>query len=210
MIDSSTLITSLNNDCKNLFSSSFKLVPRPGHHNIKVFRVEGNSNAVNRFDLPYQSVSVLKWFKDFWIFVELRFVTVSVKKERSTIDVTHTTISLSVFQGEDSDPMKYQLFRAEWDDFENAEEKHAQPHWHITSDQAIEKTFEEYSKTFSNNDFISLLEEEKIKIFDVKKIHFALNGNWQSDDTHVHKIHNNTYVIKWFLGLLKHIRTELE
>ncbi|MDO8929762.1 MAG: hypothetical protein Q7W54_12350, partial [Bacteroidota bacterium] len=123
---------------------------------------------------------------------------------------THTNISLSVYEGEESDDQKVQLFRAEWDDLNNPDEKHSQPHWHITSSQAIERTFEEYSHHFDNGNFISFLEEEKSKLFDVKKIHFAMNGNWHVNQTHIHRINSSEQVAKWLKGLLSHIRLELE
>mgnify|MGYP000275826602 FL=1 len=37
-----------------------------------------------------------------------------------------------------------------------------------------------------------------------------MNGNWQNDNTHVHLIDNEDKIVKWILGLLKHIKTELE
>lgn len=61
---------------------------------------------------------------------------------------------------------------------------HAQPHWHITSSQAIERTFLQYSDTFEKRDFIDLLDSERQKIFDVKRIHFAMNGDWQNERMH--------------------------
>jgi hypothetical protein len=97
-----------------------------------------------------------------------------------------------------------------YNDMNNINEKHSQPHWHITSSQAIEKTFEEYSNNFDNGDFISLLEKEKEKLVDVKKIHFAMNGNWQNNQPHIHKISDSQQVAKWLKGLLSHIRLELE
>ena len=156
------------------------------HHNITTYRLEGNSTALNRFEIPFDTVKVLKWFSNYWIFIEIRFISNEVVEERKKVKQIHTYISISVFQGEDNDLTKYQLFRAEWDDYDNHDEIHSQPHWHITSDQALEKTFDEYSSIFDNKDFISMLREEKKKVFDVKRIHFAMNGNWQNDETHIH------------------------
>ncbi|MDR0566814.1 MAG: hypothetical protein LBG47_07260 [Prevotellaceae bacterium] len=105
---------------------------------------------------------------------------------------------------------KQQLFRAEWDSYSNPEEKHPQPHWHITSSQAIEKTLREYANDFEQYDFASLLEAEKGKIIDVKRIHFAMNGNWHSDGCHIHNLNNEQQMVKWLQGVLSHLRTELE
>jgi hypothetical protein len=210
MIEPQKLIDFINKDCKNLFLNNFILKPNSGHYNISRYRIEGTSNALNRFEIPFDSVKVLNWFDDFWLFLEVKFISLELIEGRKKSKQIHTYISLSIFQGKDSDDNKYQLFRAEWDDYNNVEEKHSQPHWHITSNQAIERTFEEYSNNFDNGDFISLLEEEKQKLFDVNKIHFAMNGNWQNGETHIHKINDEQQIVKWFQGILRHMRTELE
>jgi hypothetical protein len=57
---------------------------------------------------------------------------------------------------------------------------------------------------------ISLLEQEKEKIIDVKRIHFAMNGNWHNNGRHTHKIDNEQQIVKWLQGVLSHLRTELE
>ena len=175
------------------------------------YRLEGNSNAINRFEyLSNELVKVLHWFSDFWIFIEIRFISNEIVEKRKKVSQTNISISVSVFQGDDEKDMKYQLFRAEWDDFNNPEELHSQPHWHITSNQAIERTLLEYAVDFEKSDFVSMLEQEKEKVFDVNKIHFAMNGNWQNDQTNIHEIGDERKIVKWFRGMLKHIRTELE
>jgi len=202
------IIEKINKECKVLFVENFKLIPSNGHHNISVYSIEGSSYALNRYDT--EPIKVFKWFDKFWLYIEVKFILEKAKKANKLIQTTHTNISLSVYEGEDSDDRKIQLFRAEWDDLNNPDEKHSQPHWHITSSQAIERTFEEYSNHFDNGDFISFLESEKLKLFDVKKIHFAMNGNWQVNQTHVHSINNSEQVARWLKGLISHIRLELE
>lgn len=209
MINTKNLINCINKELKYLFANNFSLKPATGGYNISVYRIEGNSVALNRFESPFDSVKVLKWFSNFWIFIEIKFISKEVIDGRKKLLQIHTSISLSIFQGEDKDYMKFQLFRAEWDDLNNPDEKHSQPHWHITSDQAIERTFEEYSNSFDKNDFISLLEEEKRKVFDVKRMHFAMNGNWQNNETDIHKIDDIQKIVKWFKGILEHLRIEL-
>ena len=49
-------------------------------------------------------------------------------------------ITLSVFQGEETDKSKNQLFCAEWDDYENGDMKHPQPHWHFLSNKSFKNT----------------------------------------------------------------------
>ena len=206
MIEPERLIASINSEFKYLFT----LKGYTTQHNIQSFRVEGTSNALNRFEHPFSLVKVFSWFSEFWLFLEIRFIKNEIKKGRKTVPQLHTSISVSVFQGKDSDEIKYQLFRAEWDDFNNSKEIHSQPHWHITSNQALEKSFTDYAKDLDQDGFISLLENEKEKVLDVTKIHFAMNGNWQNGQTNIHGIDDEKKIVNWFQGLLQHIKTELE
>lgn len=197
MVDQKSLIDEINKSCKLLFTeSSFFLSPSSTNR----FKITGNntSKAINNYNNSREEVTVLKWFDNFWIYIELKF------------ENKNSFISLSIFQGHEIDERKSQLFRAEWDDYNNEEEKHPQPHWHITSNQAIENTFEEYAITFENEKFIDSLREEKSKIIDVNEIHFAMIGNWISDESHIHSLNNKDKIVKWFRGLLSHIRIQLE
>lgn len=207
MVDFLGIIEKLNDELNVYFDNNFRLSYKKGHHDIYVYRIEGNSYALNRED--DEPVKVLRWFNDIWLFFEIKFIVEKYKVGNKRISKTHTNISLSVYQGDDYDEKKIQLFRAEWDDMNNPFEKHSQPHWHITSSQAIEKTFEEYSNHLDGGEFISILTVEKSKIFDVKRIHFAMNGNWYDNQLHIHTINNADQVSKWLKGLLSHIRTEL-
>lgn len=210
MIDPKQLIDSINNGCKNIFITTFKLLHYYSSNNLIVYRLDGNSKALNRFEIPDEHVNVIRWFDDYWLFLEVKFVIVSQKKNRKLDNLINIQISMTFFQGLDNDDLKVQLFRAEWDDFNNPEENHPQPHWHITSNQAIEKTFEEYSNAFDNGDFISLLKHLQSKIVNIKDMHFAMNGNWQNGESHIHNIVDNERLVKWIQGVLHHIRTEIE
>jgi hypothetical protein len=198
------LIDSIKKNCKITINKTFDLIPNNTHYTIA-----GTSFAINKFEMPQQSVKVLRWFDDFWLFLEIKFFMENKEVKRKITSQTNTLISLSVFQGEDDDNEKYQLFRAEWDDYNNPDEKHAQPHWHITSSRAIENTFNKYADAFDKQDFLQLLETEKQKVFDVKKIHFAMNGNWHAGTNHIHQINDEQQIVNWLQGLLAHIRTEL-
>ena len=204
-LDTEKLINTMDRTLITCLSVSSGLIKRnPFHYTIK-----GESSALNRKKNSAESVSVAKWFKNFWLFLEIKFDIQQIVVGRKKQPQIGTKISLSVFQGENSDNEKYQLLRAEWDDYNNSEEKHAQPHWHITSSQAIENTIYEYANIFDNQDFLQILESEKEKVIDVKKIHFAMNGNWMNDGSHVHKMNNEQQIAQWLLGLLTHLRTEL-
>jgi hypothetical protein len=200
------LIEDINKSCKISINNAFRLVRDNTFH----YTLEGTSFAVNRFEPSPESVKVLKWFDDFWLFLEIKFREKNKNVKRKITSQTNTFISLSVFQGEDTNNEKYQLFRAEWDDYNNTDEKHAQPHWHITSNQAIESTFAQYADVFGKQEFLQLLESEKQKVIDVRKIHFAMNGNWQAGTNHIHQINDEQQIVNWLQGLLAHIRTELD
>jgi len=199
MINPEQLIGLINKDCKSYFQTSFfKLYLFSKSYNSSFYRNEGTSFALNRYENNPEEIKVLHWFDDFWLFLEIRFIDKS------------TFISLSVFQGTEQDEIKHQLFRAEWDDHNNPDEMHPQPHWHITSGYTIEENFEEFSNSFDDGSSFSTFEAVKSEIIDVKKMHFAMNGNWQNGDKHTHLIDDNIKIVKWLQGILHHLRTELE
>lgn len=197
MIKPATLIASINKNCKLLFTeSTFILFPSSTNR----FKITGDnpSKAINNYSNIQEEVNVIKWFDDFWIYITIKF------------ENKNTFISISIFQGLENDDRKNQLFRAEWDDYNNIDEKHPQPHWHITSNQAIENTFVEYSSIIDDDSFLDTLKEEKSKIIDINKIHFAINGNWINDDKEIHSLDNEIKIVKWFVGLLTHIKVQLK
>jgi len=196
MIIPSELIKDLNESCKIFFNeSTFYL----HSYTYNSFRISGNNSslAINNLKNSTEEVTVIKWFHDFWVYVEINF------KGQNTF------ISLSIFQGIETDPVKNQIIRAEWDDYNIAELNHPQPHWHITSHQPIENTFEELANLDDSDSFINLLKEEKSKLVDVSRMHFAMNANWINNDTEFHRLDNNDKLIKWFNGLFSHLRKQL-
>jgi len=210
MMNPEKLIGLLNENCKKAISKEFYLRKIKNTQNNKFcYILDGISCAVNWLGISSEEVKVLYWFDDFWLYFAIEFEAKNKKEGRKTITETTLKISLSVFQGENSDNEKYQLFRAEWDDYNDPNASHAQPHWHITSSQAIENSINKYTETFEQQDFINLLESEKQKVFDVTKIHFAMNGNWHNENSHIHKIENEQQIVNWVQGVLHHLRTEL-
>lgn len=202
MFDPKRIISRLNNACKNYFSeSSFCLSP-VREKNRYIISGGYLSKAVNNHNNIQEEVNVIKWFGDYWLYIDIRF-------EKSEDNIPNTFISLSVFQGDNTDNRKKQLFRAEWDNF-NDNYIHPQPHWHIYSNHSFENTFAEFIEMIEDDNFADLLNEEKSNGIDLKKIHFAMNGNWSNKGSHVHKINNEDAIVNWFKGLLAHIKTQLE
>ncbi len=197
MIDPKSLIKKINKTCGDLFEeSSFYLHPAITNS----YRISGNyiSKAINFRKDVKEEVTVIKWFKNFWVYIEVDFIN------------TTCFISLSVFQGNEGVRNKHQLFRAEWDDYNDNQDRHPQPHWHITANKAIENTLDVLKDDEEAEGFMSLLNEEKLKIVNVNEMHFAMIGNWINGQTHIHKLDNETKIVQWFFGLLSHIKVELE
>ena len=198
MIEKKQLIKDINKKCKIFFNeSTFFLDPSSANK----FESKGtyHSKAINFYKNEGAEITVIKWFSNFWVYLAIKF------------ENNNTFISLSLFQGEEEDPSKNQLFRAEWDDYNNPEEKHPQPHWHITSNRAIENTFIELIEGDAEEGFAAqILNEEKAKIVDINKMHFAMNGNWKNNDLDVHPINNNEAIVNWFQGLFSNLKEQLQ
>ena len=189
--------------------NSFQLIQ--SKYNASSFVTEGKSSALNIFPNDTEKVKVIEWFGNFWLFLKITFKTETKKIDRKIDTQINTLISLSVFQGEDFDNEKTQLFRAEWDDYNDLKEKHAQPHWHITSSQAIENIFGDDAFFSIQPEISQKLEKKKEKIFDVRKIHFAMNADWQKiNGTYIHKMDEEQEIVRWLQGLITYLRTELE
>lgn len=198
MIEQLKFIEEINKSCKAFFlESTFFLHLSKANR----FELKGNniSKALNNYKNYGEEVSVLKWFDDYWVYLEIRF------------EDKNSFIRISIFQGNANDNIKNQLFRAEWDDYNNPDEKHPQPHWHITSNQAIENTFTELIEDDKEERFAAIiLNEEKSKIIDINKIHFPMNGNWMNNGGHIHSINDKKKMVKWFQGFFSTMREQLE
>ena len=173
------------------------------------------SLAINLRKNESKQVKVINWFEDFWLYIEIRFIPVGSKKKKS---VPNIFFSLSVFQGVPENNEKTQLFRAEWDNYEEISDNHPQPHWHIYPHKysaQIHKDFEDFINLSKNdNDFEALLKQasdmKDIEIIDIKKFHFAMNGQWSDKELDVHTISSESDLTNWFAGILNHIKKELK
>jgi hypothetical protein len=198
MLDRLKFIKSINDSCKLLFHEShFYLNLTGSSSNSYVYRLNNsNDKAVNYYNNGGEQVSVLKWFNDFWIFIEIR------------IGQFGSFITISVFQGDENDNFKNQLFRMEWDDRIDHDETHPQPHWHITTDKAISANLKHFLDDDDNSTF-ETFELVKSEIIEISRIHFAMNANWQNDGTHIHKLNDEVKIAKWFRELFLYLRNEL-
>lgn len=132
----------------------------------------------------------------------------SFKIDKSLFKIS---ISISIFEGF-ANKEKTQLFRAEWDNHIN--EVHPQPHWQfypiIIGEDKLKKDINDL--TFPKEE-TTFLDEVRVKenesIYNFKKFHFSMNsGNWASELTHINYIKNDSDLINWYIGLLKHIRNQ--
>jgi len=123
-----------------------------------------------------------------------------------------TIISLSIFQGVDTDLNKTQLFRAEWDDYEDGSTTHPQPHWHFLINRLVENNAKEFTELLEKEKetFEEFLESKLNDIVDLSKFHFAMHGDWINSKLHIHEIKDENALATWFGGLLGYLKAELE
>ncbi len=172
------------------------------HSSSYRLRINDNSStAYNNYGNDGENVNVIKWFEDFWLFVDISFLRPS-----------GTIISLSIFQGEETNPNKIQLFRAEWDDYDDGSLAHPQPHWHFLTNKLVENNAKEFADLLGEEKetFEEFLDNEMNKIIDLSKFHFAMNGDWPNSKLHVHQINDAAILANWFGGLLAYLKTELD
>jgi len=164
------------------------------------------SLAENIYKNSTAQIDVLHWFAEFWIYVEMNF-------QRAEIGFPQVSISLSVFYGEELDTTKNQLFRAEWDNYPG-NTLHPQPHWHFYSIENRPKHYEDFEAyvgirkeegTFNDE----LSDDPTDKYFDIRLMHFAMDGRWSEAGAFIHKIESEQMIARWMSGLLKCIKEQL-
>ena len=161
---------------------------------------QGTREALNRSDTKKTYVTATHWFDDFWF-----YVNVSVRKgEDGLSDLPF--VSISFFQ--ESDGELKQLFRAEWDNYN--ELAHPQPHWHITSNR--EESFDDLKEQEAldkDSPFAELMAESKK--LDLPAMHFAMAGNWhEGKKTEMITSYTEAQqMANWMNNLFDHVRVEL-
>ena len=218
------IIEDIKSACTDLFSEKLVFISLSGLERSFIISGSYVSPALNNHNGTYEPINVIKWFKDFWIYIEINFKQVPVESkfparfDKSDKDAYfeifnknylkinkeyyNVIISISVFQGDYQKEEKKQLFRAEWDNYED-NKFHPQPHWHFYPDENT--TFD-----FETDDGIDFLEDETKKEIDIKRIHFAMNGEWTQNGEHIHKINSSKVLVNWLSGALKHIKEQLK
>jgi hypothetical protein len=200
------LIDRIEKSCGVLFlNSTFKF----NRNSLTKYVLKGDflTQAINHIRNDKAQVSVLHWFEDFWIYIEMIII-----KEKENF--THTSISISIFQGAADDNVKNQLFRAEWDNYEN-NTVHPQPHWHVYPFKYDVKTYEDFEAyneliNESNIGFeASIINKKASKIIDISDFHFAMNGQWVEHSNHIHRITEDNAIVLWLTGVLTHIKDQL-
>ena len=206
MLNPPNIIQAINKSIDPFFikgeGGNFNLV---NYKSTNIYRLrvsDDSSGAYDDYGNGGDNVKVVKWFSDYWLFVEIKFHL-----------STGVIITLSVFQGEETDNFKNQLFRAEWDDYGDGNMNHPQPHWHFLNDKSVERTvssFADIAPQDVQGTFKEVLTEEKNRVIDLSKFHFAMNGDWNNTSSYIHSISDENTLAMWFGGLLAYLKDELK
>lgn len=200
------IIQSINKALEPFFikgeGGKFALSQYKSPNTFRLNVIDYYSEAYDDYGNGGENVKVIKWFSDYWLFVEIKF---QIPKGM--------LLTLSLFQGKEEDSSKNQLFRAEWDDYADGNMNHPQPHWHFVNNKSIENTVNSFAEMASDeliDTFEEVLNEEKSKIIDITKFHFAMNGDWNNSNTYIHTINDENTLANWFGGLLAYLKIELD
>jgi hypothetical protein len=197
------IIQAILNSCRGIFTENdFHLDPAA----INSFVVSGNdmSSAFNHYKNNSSDVKVLRWFDDFWIFMNIWFV---LRKNQ----FPQTFLTISIFQGEEDDSRKNQLFRAEWDNHEN-NVFHPQPHWQIYPNKYHHRVYDDFEafNDMKNEGYEAKMEVESDKLIDLRKIHFAMNAEWSKKQGAIHTLSDIDVLTNWIQGLFIDIKYQLK
>ncbi len=164
------------------------------------------SNSPSEAQSRGTTIMVSKWLETFWVYIEIEF------RRHENLNDYFIFFSLSVFKGEDTDPLKTPLFRAEWDNYEDNKD-HPQPHWHFYERSGFQKNIDQFSDMLTDDDasgFATMIAEDNADDIDMSNMHFAMNASWHNNRGHVHQITDDITFTQWFVGLIGHIKHQLE
>ncbi|MEY8606214.1 MULTISPECIES: hypothetical protein [Bacteroidales] len=206
-----SIIRNLNQRLGGIVGTDFALDKVSESNASRIFQTHGNALALNRLeDGTTGEVSVYNWFGEYYIFMEIKIlygVYVPKGKRKVRDRMEQISVSISVFK-KISDFI-IQIFRAEWDDYAEATDGHPQPHWHFTADTALSRTFKEYAQRCGDNGFMQIIAPKENDISELKEMHFAMNGQWAKQQSHIHKMESDSDLISWIGGVLDTIRKEI-
>jgi hypothetical protein len=144
-------------------------------------------------------IPVLRQDKDYWL-----SLLVSMNGTTSEIG----SVSISIYSGSFSDLNKIKLFRAEWG--QNSHHLHAQPHWHLHTNDESNWTNKPWNPAEEPMIFVSELKNNVVQ--KVKKIHFAMAAQWHlNEGSHIVdlKTINDNDVVKWVKSTFEYIIHQL-
>ncbi len=227
------IISKLNHIGKGYVNNNLNFYRKS--HLLYVITGSNVSLATNHRKNDKFPVKVLRWFDDFWLYIEISFSKIDIeldawgkdKKDEYLKFIDNEFIkiennfysiffTLSVFQGMVEDDNKTQLFRAEWDNYKDIfSDNHPQPHWHIFPHKYSNKVhadFEDFLGLTKNDEDFNKFKGNTtdLEVVEINRFHFAMNGQWSNNNTDVHKIKTENDLINWFEGVLNHIKKELE
>lgn len=206
-----SFIRDLNRRLRGFVGIDFVLNEVDYGQTSRIFQTYGKDSALNRLeDGTNKQVMVYNWFGVYYIFMEIKIIYgVHVPQGKKKIRGRMEQISVSISIFKKISDFIIQIFRAEWDDYAEPTAGHPQPHWHFTADTALSRTFTEYAQSFGDNGFMQIIAPKKDDISELKEMHFAMNGQWAKQQTHIHMIESDSDLINWIGGVLDMIRGEI-
>lgn len=165
-----------------------------------IIETDGCEKAINDFDdFPPKYVTVTPWLDNkFAVYIKIE------KKQTSTYPLYFASVCFFAKQGGDQYD---QLFRAEWDSYQD-DVNHPQPHWHITTTKPIERKFKDLEADEDLGEFAKLIEDDQKKSLKVPKMHFAMS--WENcKNVGAPLLKSEDLLINWLKFLFDHVRKEL-
>ena len=167
----------------------------------------GTRETVNKHSIPPELVKVNHWFSDIWIYIKI-----TIKEYREKNNKGYPFTSICFFQ--DIEGELEPLFRAEWDSFVPVEGyNHPQPHWHISNMKDSLLSFNNLTVENDSSeagDYAALLSDHVNDFANIYAMHFAMAGNWYSDNNMITECTSEEQFIDWIWNLLSHVRKEIE